>query len=284
MLLVGGPVAASIGERVDLVMIERGAGNLVRGLMVQLRVLRALMIRNLMLRYGRNNIGFLWVVLEPMLLTAGVIVIFSQVKSQYEHGTHVVSLVLSGYMPLTVWRHTTNSGVFLFRQSASILYHRNITLWDVFLAKMLLEGIGCTAAFVFVYGTLLAAGVVAPIAKPWHLMAAWCLLWWFGTAVALLIAAMTEIDESSERFIQPAQYLLVPLSGTFYMVDWVPRRAQDLLVFNPLTNCIEFFRDGFFGDEVTTHYDVSYAIIWALTLTWIGLHQLGRARTQLNVS
>jgi ABC-type polysaccharide/polyol phosphate export permease len=41
-----------------------------RGVKVQARVLRALMIRELMMRYGRGNIGFLWLVLEPMLLCA----------------------------------------------------------------------------------------------------------------------------------------------------------------------------------------------------------------------
>jgi hypothetical protein len=39
-----------------------------KGLKVQARVLNALMIRELMMRYGRGNIGFLWLIVEPMIL------------------------------------------------------------------------------------------------------------------------------------------------------------------------------------------------------------------------
>ena len=41
------------------------------GLRIQSRGVNALMIRELMMRYGRGNIGFLWLVLEPMILCAG---------------------------------------------------------------------------------------------------------------------------------------------------------------------------------------------------------------------
>ena len=44
----------------------------VDGLNVQFRCLRALMIREMMMRYGRNSLGFVWVFIEPMLLCVGL--------------------------------------------------------------------------------------------------------------------------------------------------------------------------------------------------------------------
>jgi capsular polysaccharide transport system permease protein len=239
------------------------------------------MIRDMMLRYGRDNIGFLWVVIEPMILTMAVLIMFSQVKSSHQNGTHVLSMVLTGYMPLTMWRHTSGNGVLLFSRSLSVLYHRNVTPLDVFLARMLLEGIGTTAALTLVYFVLLAADIVQPIAKPGHLIAAWLMLWWLGSAVALILAAWTEHYEAAERLIQPLQYMVVPLSGIFFMVDWMPQRLQKVLIYNPLTNCIEFFRDGFFGDQVTTHYDPWYALTVIVVLTWIGLTSIKNIRDSL---
>ena len=255
---------------------------LLAGLRVQFRSIHSLIIRDMMLRYGRDNIGFLWVVIEPLILTAGVLIMYSQIKSGYEHGTHVISMVLTGYMPLTMWRHTSNNGVFLLRRSLGVLYHRNISLLDVFLARMLLEGIGTTAALTMVFGVLWAFDVIETVAKPGHLIAAWVLLWWLGTSVALILAGMTEANEATERLVQPLQYMVVPLSGIFFMVDWMPQRMQQVMLYNPLTNCIEFFRDGFFGDRVTTHYDVGYAVTLALVFTWIGLALLTRARDSLS--
>ena len=48
----------------------------------------------------------------------------------------IVALVLTGYMPLTLWRHITNAGVFAFRRSIGLLYHRRITLVDTLLARV----------------------------------------------------------------------------------------------------------------------------------------------------
>src|SRR5262245_54023087 len=89
----------------------RRHATLSRGLAVQARCLKALMIRDMMMRYGRANIGFLWVILEPMILTAGVMAIWSLIRPPYEHGVQIVAIVLTGYMPLTLWRHIANAGV-----------------------------------------------------------------------------------------------------------------------------------------------------------------------------
>nr|WP_237398521.1 MULTISPECIES: hypothetical protein [unclassified Gilliamella] len=40
-----------------------------RSLKIQIRVLNALILREIITRYGRSNIGFLWLFVEPMSLT-----------------------------------------------------------------------------------------------------------------------------------------------------------------------------------------------------------------------
>ena len=57
-----------------------GNGALLEGLAVQWRSIRALMVRDMMMRYGRAHLGFVWVVIEPMLLTAGVLAIRSAIR------------------------------------------------------------------------------------------------------------------------------------------------------------------------------------------------------------
>jgi capsular polysaccharide transport system permease protein len=85
----------------------------VLGLKVQARCLHALMIREMMMRYGRDNLGFLWVFLEPMLLCVGVMLLWTLIHAPFEHGLTVVALVLTGYMPLTLWRHTTTNAAIM---------------------------------------------------------------------------------------------------------------------------------------------------------------------------
>src|SRR5271166_3059929 len=98
------------------------------GLRIQSRGVNALMIRELMMRYGRGNIGFLWLVLEPMILCAGVIAVRWMIQAHEERGVPLVALILSGYMPLTLWRHITNRSINILRANVAVLYHRGLTV------------------------------------------------------------------------------------------------------------------------------------------------------------
>lgn len=257
-------------------------GGLRAGLRVQCRVIAALVIRDMMMRYGRANIGFLWVILEPMILTAAIMLMWSLVKSPYEHGLAVVALVLTGYMPLTLFRHITNVGPMLYRRSVPLLYHRHITFIDVLIARTFLEFAGTTAALIVVYSVLVLADVVSPIRDPGPVMLGWALMALLSLGLASVFAVATEVSDAMERFIPPFQYLMLPLSGAFYMLDWLPTAAADIAWYMPTVHCYELFRAGFFGEDVVTHYAIWYPMAWAAALTAIGLSSIDRIRDRIH--
>lgn len=262
---------------------ERSTPNaLSSGLTVQVRAVHALVVREMMMRYGRANIGFLWVVLEPMLLTSGVLILWSALKAPYEHGVQVISLVMTGYMPLTLWRHITQAGVHAFRRSMSLLYHRHITLFDAFIARMILEFAGTTTALVIVYLVLLAAGLVSPVHNPGIVVLGWLSMAALSVGVAACIAVLTEYSEASEKFIQPFQYFMLPLSGSFFMVEWLPYKVQQIALMNPSVHCYEMVRGGLFGEEVVTHYTVWYPALFGVVLFALGIARFDAVRDRLH--
>lgn len=46
-------------------------------LSIQLRVVHALMLREMMTRFGRSHLGFFWLMGEPLLLMAGVVFVWT---------------------------------------------------------------------------------------------------------------------------------------------------------------------------------------------------------------
>jgi capsular polysaccharide transport system permease protein len=249
-----------------------------RGVKVQARVLRALMIRELMMRYGRGNIGFLWLVLEPMLLCAGVVGLRWMIQAHMDNGVPLVALVLSGYMPLTLWRHLTNKSVFILRRNMGMLYHRNLTILDVFMMTMILEFIGCTFAYMVNYFALLLIGVLDPIRDYGLVIAGWCLMGILALGVGSMIAVLTEQYEAAERFIQPIQYLILPISGFLFMADWLPDSVRKLALYFPMLHCFEITRDGFFGETIPTHYSAAYPFLVGVVLLAIFLPRFEKVR------
>lgn len=254
-----------------------------RGLGVQMRVLYALMIRELMTRYGRDNIGFLWLVLEPMILCAGVVALRWFIMAHHEHGVPLVALLISGYMPLTLWRHLSGRTVFLFRRNSAMLFHRRISLMDTFITMVALEFVGCTLAFLVNYSVLVTIGVLDPIEDYGLVAAGWIMMAILATGAGAAIAVLTEKHEAAERFVQPMQYLILPLCGFLFMVDWLPDYVQRIAWWMPMIHCFEMVRGGFFGEAVPTYYTPAYPLVFALILFAIYLPQFESTREHLKV-
>jgi capsular polysaccharide transport system permease protein len=241
----------------------------------------ALIIRDLMGRFGRQHLGFVWTVLEPMILTSGVMIVWSLIKEPVIHGVPIIAFVLTGYMPLTLWRHLTNPLVKILRLNASLLYHRPLSIVHLISARIFLEFFSISAAASVVYFVVLSVGMIEPI-EDWGLtFAAWALAAWFFGAIGVVFAAMTEMWEPAEKFIQPSQYLMLPISGVYFMLDWLPHYAQNLLMLNPTDHVFEMFRAGFLGPGIQTHYDAGYLIACSLALTLLGASLMRGIRTKI---
>lgn len=264
--------------------ITKGFLRFLRGFAVQHKVLKALFVRDLMVRYGREQLGFVWVILEPMLLTAGVLILWSIIKGGYEHGLRLVELVLTGYLLLTLWRHLTNSMSLLFRRNSALLFHRQVTLFDIYFSRVLLEFIATTTAALVVLAALNLVGAVGDIYDWTKVIGGWLLMAVLGAGAGGCMIWLTETTETAEKFIQPVQYLFVPLSGTFFMVTWLPKSLQQIILLNPMVHTYELLRAGFFGPSVDTHYSIAYVLMWAAVLVVAGLIGIKRLRQTLQVT
>jgi capsular polysaccharide transport system permease protein len=254
--------------------------NLAKGFSIQFRTIRALVLREMVMRHGRENVGFVWVVLEPMILTCGVMVIWS-LMGYSKHEINVVELVLTGYMPLTLWRHLSNNTVNLFRNNSPLLYHRRVSLFDLLFSRLALEFIGTTAALIVVWSTLYAFDLVHEIERLDLLILGWLMMAWAGVAAGALISALTERYEPAERFVQPIQYLNIPISGAFFLVDWLPPWAQHLVLLHPHVHAYEMFRAGYFGGAILTHYNVAYFSAVVFVMSFFGIIAVQRVRSHV---
>jgi capsular polysaccharide transport system permease protein len=159
-----------------------------------------------------------------------------------------------------------------------MLYHRNLTVLDIFVTTMVLEFAGCTLAYIVNYFALVLIGALDPFHDYGLVIAGWCLMGFLAVGLGALMAVVTEQYEAAERFVQPVQYLIMPISGFVYMADWLPEYARNLALYMPMLHCFEITRNGFFGDAIPTHYSVSYPILFAIVLLAIFLPRFEKMR------
>jgi len=253
-----------------------------RGLTVQARCIYALMLRDLMMRYGRDNIGFLWVVVEAMILTVGVMIIWSTLRQDLNRGVGIVLLAFTGYMLLTMWRHFTNAGMRLFELNAGLLYHRHISLLDTFVSRLFLEFAAMTTSLVVVGTVLVDAGLIEPPHDLGIIVVGWLSMAALSSSVALNLAVLTEYSKVAERLVPPFQYFMLPVSGAFFMVSWLSTSLRNLAWYIPTVHCYEMFRAGFVGEQVLTYYSIWYPLAWSLSLTCLGVWGMEKVRNRIH--
>jgi capsular polysaccharide transport system permease protein len=242
-----------------------------RSLAIQRRVIFALLMREVITRFGRDNLGVLWLVGEPMIFTLGVATLWTAAGMNHGSAMPIVAFAVTGYSSVLMWRNSASRSSMALEQNKNLLFHRNVEVIDVLLTRTVLEIVGATGSFLVLSLCFIYIGWMPVPADLLEVAFGWCMLAWFGASLGLLIGAGTAFSPVVERLWHPAAYLLFPLSGAAFMVDWLPAKFQKLVLLLPMVHGIEIVRHGFFGGLVPAHYDVGYMATCCLILTLAAL-------------
>ncbi|MGG5823018.1 ABC transporter permease [Falsiroseomonas sp. HW251] len=260
---------------------ESGVSRTLRGFQLQFRVIQALLLREMQTRFGRNQVGFLWLFLEPLML-AGAIATIKSVMGMGSHypGIPIFVFTLVGYLPYFTFRAIISRAPGTLQANMSLLYHSQIKLLDVVLARHALE----FAAVITVMAVIVIGVAVWADLPPNNvpiLLVGLVLLFLYAHGLGLCAAAAAAASEVAERLIHPLVYLSLPLSGALVTLDSLPPKLREILLWNPQANMHEMVREGFFGHLMPTYFDVGYTAFWVAIVNLIGLAALRAVRPRL---
>lgn len=258
------------------------ANNFLQALKVQRSVLGALLIREILTRYGRHNIGFLWLLFEPIIFTLGVVGVWTLTHYVHEFRINIAPFIVTGYSCMLLWRNCSFRGLGALEPNRSLLHHQPVKVIDVFLARMLLEVVGISASFLTLLITMITLGLIEFPKNLLLLLSGWLLMAWLSICLGIILGSLSARTDLIERFWHPISYFLLPVSGVFYMVDWLPKIAQSMVMWVPLIHPVEMVRAGYWGDSIITHYSVSYILIANLCMTFTALAMVANKNLRAN--
>jgi len=254
-------------------MASASQPSLIASLKVQRRVLAALLVRELLTRYGRHNIGFLWLFVEPMLFTLGVTALWTFVRAAHWSNLPIVAFAVTGYSSVLLWRNMPGRCIGAIEPNLALMYHRNVRTLDIFAARILVEAIGGTTSFVVLAVAFVSIGWMDWPEDLLKVALGWVLLIWFGASLAVLLGSLAVRYELVEKIWHPTAYLTFPLSGAVFMVEWLPPAAREPILYVPMVHCVELLREGYFGSAVRAHYDIGYVVWFCAVLSLLALAQ-----------
>jgi len=252
-------------------------------LQTQGRVVGALIMREIHTRFGRDNVGYVWIILEPIILALAVTLLRAGSFHHSDYGMDAVPFCITGYSSFIMFRSVVLRGEGALESNRTLLYHRIVTIADMLFARALLEGVVTMFVFFLLLGgaSLLDLGTLPQ--RPLLFFEGIALLLWFSFALSLLVCAGCEMSSTVSRLIHPAVYILMPLSGAFYLLTWVPDPYRTWMTWVPIVHMFELIREGQFQCYDSPYIDLHYATGWCMVLTLVGFSALSAIRRRLHM-
>jgi capsular polysaccharide transport system permease protein len=249
------------------------------------RVIGAIMMRELHTRYGRENVGYLWLIGEPMLLATVIGLMHLGGKhAAYLGDIQPVPFGVLGYTTFMLFRGIVNRAAGSLEANTPLLYHRQVTVLDLILARAFLEFAATFLCMALLMTLLVATGLAQMPIRPLVVFAAWGLVFWYSLGHALLITALSYENRTFERLVHPYSYFMVGLSGSFFQIGWMPPFAREMLGWIPLTSLFELVRYGWFRGTNLDYYHGGYVLATCAFLTWAGLIMLRRVAYKIHLT
>jgi capsular polysaccharide transport system permease protein len=253
-----------------------------RGLAIHARVIGAVLMREIHTRYGRENIGYLWLIGEPLMLGSVIAILHAGYPS---HGTiHPVALTVVGYTIFIIFRGVVNRAEGTLHANLPLMYHKMVTILDITVARALLELAGCFVAFVILMGLIISVGYTDFPDRPLYLLAGIAYVFFFSFGLSTIIVGGTHDNRTLERLIHPFTYFMIPLSGAFYQVEWIPEPYRSYLLYNPFPQMFELIRYGVFYSATPKYINITYVTAWCLLLNVLGLIAIRAVKSRVHLS
>ena len=235
-----------------------------------LQLLRLLVQQELTLRYKRSVIGIGWTLLNPMLTSFVLWIVFSFLfASKLQSGQQFAPYLMAGILLSTFFNQgllqaansiSANSGILtkvavppkIFAFAASLAAYVNFLIGLIPLALVVYisgQSLSINLPIVFVMGFFLAL---------------------FVAGIGLALSVIFIRFDDAKNIINVLLLLLVYLTPVFYPLSILSEQMQRIVGLNPLTSYLDVFRWSFSNNATATIGDCVYLSITGIFFFVIG--------------
>jgi len=222
-------------------------------------LVRALVVRDLKVRYRRSTIGFLWTMLQPLMTMLVLTMVFSAIF-RFNAPNYPV-YALAGIMFWNFFNQSVITSMNSLRSNAQLLIKIPVPKAVFPVATVLAGVINLLFAMVPLFVILLVTGhPIRPAVL--FLPVAILLAALFTLGAGLLLAPMAVFFYDTIEMIGVLMTLLMYMTPVFYPMDIVPEKYLWVVRFNPIRSVLEVFRDPIYFGKIPplTHLTVAVSV------------------------
>lgn len=232
-------------------------------------LLGLLVVRDLTVRYKRSLLGVWWTLLNPLLTTAVMFLVFSQIfRFELPDGEPFAVYLLSGVLIGAFFNQGVVAVGTSMTASASVLTKVYVP------AEVFAVAAGSATAVNFLIGLLplllvqLLTGIGIAVSVPLVALVGLSLML-LVTGLGLLVAVAAVKFDDTLNLVTVTLTLVTYLAPTFYPKTIVPDQYRLFIELNPLTSYVDTFRTAVYG--ATSASPADWAVVSALGVLVLAL-------------
>lgn len=207
------------------------------------RILWATFVNDLRAKYMVTALGWLWMLLYPLLflgLYSVVYILIFAAKIQGETSTTYVLLIFSGLVPFLGFAEALGNGVNSVVANQNLVRNTLFPIELVPIKSVLVSGVGMSVSFSILLVALWAKGIASwtqallPIVIIMQLMLTCGIVW--------ILSALNVLIRDIGQTVAIVTLFLMLVSPIAYTVDMVPERVLPFMYLNPLFFLIQVYR------------------------------------------
>jgi capsular polysaccharide transport system permease protein len=231
----------------------------------QILVTRALFQREIITRFGQYRLGFIWMLVEPLLSVLVIGVLLGPIFGRTCTDMPFAFFVLNGKLLLNLFTGPINCGAAALTANVGLLIYPNVRPLDPFLARYFYELL--TTFFAFTVFTLVGMwmGIDISLSQLHTLAACYLLTWLMGCGIGLMIAVASAHYKELEKVTDVILAPLIFVSAVMFPITSLPANFQKFVLYNPLVHPIEQARKALFpfyhAGDTGLYYPFTVAVV-----------------------
>jgi capsular polysaccharide transport system permease protein len=256
-----------------------------RGALVQGHVIHALILRETRTRFGTQQLGYLWALLEPMIWIATFAIMYKVADRRVPAGMDVVGFLATGIVTYELFSGTAARVGEAINGNRGLLFYPQVQPLDLAIARSALEA--ATMITVFILIMMLNAlffPEVPGIDDPLQVALGLLMAAFLGAGLGLTLCTLGVLSNVVERIRGPLMRPLFWFSGLFFILEDVPAQTRSVVLANPVFHCVEIVRSGWFQSYESPSVSGGYAFVIGLAFMLFGLFVERAVRHRVELS
>lgn len=241
------------------------------GLVVQGRVIYALILREVHTLYGNTTLGYLWAIFQCL---TGIVFLWGLrivVGFHPPHGMSVVAFLLSGLLPWYMFSQTLSKCMSAVGANNALLTFPQITPLDLMIARMIVVWATQLVSGLIVYGFAILCKQQVVITNFLGFLGGIIFAPLFGLALGASLGSLSFYWSALTKIVPIMLRIMFFTSGVFFSISHLPGTVQSYLLYNPMMHLIEWTRSSMSPPYLTIKFNLLYFFTCFLICLVFGL-------------